>query len=205
VNLGVRLVGAWPGRRNIGPLQGVPNGLIESGRTLGMVFAGEADHQGLRPQSREFTATERTVIPVLAPAGAQGQPQLDCDRGQRPAQCPQPGVAFSDIMEQRRPHRPEVVESGANPASAVMPVPLVGRALGEEQGCLPWSENCSHPGLLVSRQRRGTDDRQKTTRQMAPAARHYPRRDLQSTHRIEAGRTSSRTAGISLPQLAQWP
>lgn len=187
-------------------MEDLPRLFAERGWAFTMVMQRELEDDRVTFESRHVREAVAGVVPIdLCPRRKQ-ETKLDEDGGQAAPNDSEPGMAFSDIVEQSGPC--QAFSGGrvmGHSPIAFQTVSLVTGSLAEEEKLEPGGEEAPDFGDFCRGERRGVPAPEKPSCEMRPAARHYPWRFLQSTQRIDMGRASRRTAGMSEPQPAQVP
>lgn len=94
---------------------------------------GEVDGQGWSAHSCQVARPDDPMVAVGGHSLGQGKANQYQYRGQRPPHYPQPGMPLSDVVQESGGDDITVGDPGGNyREGGVVPVPLVGVALGEE-------------------------------------------------------------------------
>ena len=168
---------------------------------------GVENHQVLDAQTFQRIGTHRTVGSVELEPARRVDPQFGQTTCDRPADDAEAAFLFADVVQQRRSHQIQAVRvSPFDCCRSVQSVALIRLGLGPKQGLHTWlGEPANDQSSLVMAQGSGNRHRKEPAGQVPPGGVHLGRLDLQLTHRMDAGRASSRASEIGVPQPAQTP
>lgn len=98
-----------------------------------MVVHGEIDGEGRGAHSCQLSCSQHPMVAVGSQSLAEGKPEQDEHRGQRPPHYPQPGMTLPDVVKESGGDDVTVGDPGGNnQEGGVVAVTLVGVPLGEE-------------------------------------------------------------------------
>lgn len=189
----------------IGALKQFPGAGLDGRRSIGVMVASKPCFQGISGESLQLEGPGRTVVAVEPHSLWQRKSQFQEDAGDASPPYAETRVAFSDIVEKGGPDDRRRPTQGPGRPSRLQSVSLIDRRLVEEDGRFGQGQQLAHLFGLGGRERPAPERGKEARGEVPPTPQPYVSRVLQSMQRIEAGRASSRTAGISLPQLAHVP
>lgn len=131
------------------------------------MMTGKLDHQIGTANGCQFLCRNAAVIAVLRHSRRKWCLDRDQHRGGRPRNYSKACMAFSDVVEQRRPNYAGITDTRCDDRQGrLVPVPLVRTRLLEEQPVLRLIQPCAYRRHLVRPQWRRAQDIEEPVNQM---------------------------------------